>query len=244
VIAKSTVQATLGIVCLVLWTGSDSFAHEVLGVSSYYACQPTRARAFLRSPNPGAGNQDYPLTIVDAAGNPTGEHVVVITLQNSSDFDARVTAVGFAWPGVTSGFELVQLHRAYNELTTNTAGVRTGSVGPNDYALVPSLAIAQSHGDVNLSVRDDVRGVPGFPHTTLDFALVTGNSFSGGQPAKGLANDMIRYQVAFKGVLPSGSLDIESLLNDVYVRFRQVGSDGEGAETGIWRSLLPPVVCP
>ena len=244
---KSAIHATIGVVFIGLWGGGDSLAHEVVGVQSYYTCRPTLARAFLRSPNPGAGNQDYPLAVLDASGNPTGEHIVVISVQNSSDFDARVTAVGFAWPEAAGAFELVRLHRRYNELTTNNAGVRAGTIGPNDYTVVPSFVITQSPGDVELSVRQDVHGVPGFPHTTLAFALVTGNTFSGGQPGAGLAPDAVRHELAFKGVLPTGVtglLDIEGLLNDSYVRFRQVGWDGEGSETGIWRNLLPPVSCP
>ena len=73
-------------------------AHEIVGVQSYYRCQLTQARAFIRSPNPGPTNHDYPLVVVDGNGQPTGEYLVVMTLQNQSDFDARVTAVGFAWP--------------------------------------------------------------------------------------------------------------------------------------------------
>jgi hypothetical protein len=99
---------------------------------------------------------------------------------------------------------------------------------------------------VEFSVRLSVRGVPGFPHTSLDFALVTGNTFSGGEPEAGLANDNTRHQIAFKTTLPNGSglPLIETLLNDSYVRFRHVGLDAEGSETGIWRNLLPAVSCP
>lgn len=242
---KTAIPTALCVASIGLWTGGESLAHEVVGVPSFHACQPSRARAFLRSPNPGAGNRDYPLAVLDAAGTPTGEHVVVISVQNSSEFDARVTAVGFAWPGA-GAFELVQPYRAYNDLTINNAGVRTGTIGPNDYAVASSLLIGQPHGDVELSVRHDVHGVPGFPHTTLNFALVTGQTFAGGRPAYGLATDTVRHVIAFKGVLPAGGIgsrDIEGLLDDAYVRFRQVGAPGEGSETGIWRNLLPPVSC-
>lgn len=225
--------------------GAGLLAHEVVGVQSYYACASGHARAFLRSPNPGTGNRDFPLVVRDAAGDPTGEHIVVMTLQNSSAFDARVTAVGFAWAGDAGGFELVELNQSYNALTTNSAGVRTGSVQPGDFAVVPAVTITQPHGDVTFSVREDVQGVPVFPGTFLTFALVTGSTFAGGKPDAGLASGTVRYQFAFKGVLASdgGLPDIEELLNDAYVRFRQVGHGGEESDTGIWLNLLPPIVC-
>ena len=242
---KSVLQTTFGMALILLSGSAESLAHEVLGVQSHYSCQPTLARAFLRSPNPGAGNRDYPLVVIDAVGNPTGEYIVVITLDNQSEFDARMTAVGFAWPEA-SGFELVQLSRPYNNLTTNDNGTRTGTIGPSDYAVAPSFTISQPQGEVEFSIRENVHGVPGFPQTVLSFALVTGNTFSGGKPDEGLANDRSRHQIAIKGVLPTvtGLPQIEELLNAAYVRFRQVGWNGEGSDVGIWRNLLPPVACP
>ena len=243
---KSSIQVGFFMAFVGLGTGGTSLAHEVVGVQSYYACQLTRARAFLRSPNPGAGNRDYPLAVVDPAGSPTGEHIVVITIQNASDFDARLTALGFAWSSDGGSFDLVQLYRGYNDLTANNAGVRTGTIAPNDYAVVSAFTLVQAP-NVELSVRPGIQGVPGFPDTNLSFALATGNTFSGGRPTGGLATDGTRHQIAFKGVLPAGangSPDIEELLNRSYVRFRQVGADSDGAETGIWRNLLPPATCP
>jgi hypothetical protein len=236
---------TFGVALTLLSGGRQAAAHEIVGVQSYNRCQPTLARAFLRSPNPGTGNRDYPLVVIDASGDPTGEYVVVMTLQNQSDFDARATAVGFAWPEPASRFDLIQLYRPYNELTTNTNGTRTGAIGPNDYAVVPSFTISQSQNDMAFSTDRNVHGVPGFPHTVLSFALVTGRTFSGGNPNEGLASDAVRHQIAFKGMLSTGAglPQIEDLLNDAYVRFRRVGVDGEGSETGIWRNLLPPISC-
>lgn len=244
-VTKRILRVAFGVVLSVFGGISQSAAHEIVGVQSYYRCQPTLARAFIRSPNPGSTNHDYPLVVVDANGRPTGEYMVVITLQNQSDFDARVTAVGFDWPE-GAGFELVQLFRSYNQLTTNNNGTRTGVVGPNDYAAIPSLTIPQAQGDVALSIREDTVGVPGFARTALSVALVTGNTFAGGRPGDGLAVDGDRHQVAFKGVLPAatGLSPIETLLDDAYVRFRQVGLDGDGSETGVLRTLLPSVSCP
>jgi hypothetical protein len=243
---KAAVCTISGVALIVSGT-TGLLAHEINGVQSYYACQPTRARAFLRSPNPGAGNQDYPLVVLDRAGNPTGERIVVITVQNASDLDARLTAVGFAWAGAAGTFELVELFRSYNQLTTNVGGVRTGTIGPNDYAVVPSTVISQSHGLVEFSVRQDVQGIPLFPLTRLNVALVTGLTFAGGQPAGGLASDGVRHVIAIKGFLPppaQGVPDIEGLLNFSYVRFRQIGLFGDEADTGIWRELLPSISCP
>ena len=104
------ILCTIGVSILVLGLAAVPRAHEVQGVQSSYACQRDEAVAFLRSPNPGANNRDFPLEVVDVFGNPTGEHLVVITLENASAFDARVTAVGFAW-GTAGPFKLVELHR-------------------------------------------------------------------------------------------------------------------------------------
>jgi hypothetical protein len=239
---------TLSSVGLIVSATAGAVAHEIVGVQSHYTCQPELARAFLRSPNPGAGNQDYPLVVVDGAGNPTGEHIIVMTAQNASDFDARVMALGFAWEADRRSFALVELFRTYNQLTTNVNGVRTGTIGPSDYAVVPAVVFGQAHGDVAFSVGRAVGGVPGFPHTTLTLALVTGNTFAGGKPSDGLAPDAVRHVLAVKGVVPlpagaTGVPDIEGLLDASYVRFRQVGSEEDGSDTGIWRNLLPPVSC-
>ena len=91
---KSTVGALSAVALVVSSTAGPASAHEIVGVQSYYTCQFTQARAFLRSPNPGSTNQDFPLVVVDAAGQPTGEEIVVITVENASTLDGRVTAVG------------------------------------------------------------------------------------------------------------------------------------------------------
>jgi len=243
------IQRLLAVSLVVSVAAATAAGHEIVGVQSYYTCQANLARAFLRSPNPGAGNVDYPLVVVDAGGNPTGEDIMVMTIQNASSFDARVTSIGFDFPGDLGGYEFVQLHKSYNDLTTNAGGVRTGTAGPGDYTELESVSIGQSHGDVRFSIREDIHGVPGFPHTGLDFALATGKTFAGGRPGEGLATDSIRHLVAVKGFLPAdpdtGSLlEIEGLLNSSYVRFRQVGPNGDDNETGIWRNLLPPISCP
>lgn len=243
---KSVLYASLGVAFVAWSAGHEALAHEITGVQSYYACHASQATAFVRSPNPGSGNQDYPLVVLDERGRPTGEHIVVITLQNSSDFDARVTSLGFAWTGESGDFQLVQLGRTYNQLTNSTAGGRRGSAGPADYTVMRSIVSPSPIGDVEFAIRNDVHGVPGFPHTTLDFALVTGQTFSGGKPSDGLANDRLRHEIAFKGVLPKtvAASHIEDLLNDAYVRFRLVGSTGDGSDTGIFKSQLPPISCP
>ena len=247
--ARFLIQRLLAVSLVVSVAAVTAAGHEIVGVQSYYTCQANFARAFLRSPSPGAGNVDYPLVVVDAGGNPTGEHLMVMTIQNASSFDARVTAIGFSFPGDLEGYELVQLHKSYNDLTTNAGGVRTGTAGPGDYTELESVSIRQSHGDVQFSIREDIHGVPGFPHTGLDFALVTGKTFAGGKPGEGLAADSIRHLVATKGFLPvdpdtGNLLEIEGLLNYSYARFRQVGPSGDGNETGVWRNLLPPISCP
>jgi hypothetical protein len=239
---KSTVQAIALVALGITSMGRPALAHEIVGVQSYYSCQLTQARAFLRSPNPGATNQDFPLVVLDAAGQPTGERIVVLTVENASIFDGRVTAAGFAWGPDAAGFELVGLNRSYNALTTNIGGIRTGTIGPADYAGVASVEINQPQGVVEFAMGEDIAGVPEFPHTRLSAAIVTGGSFSGGRPGDGLATDGVRHLIAVKGVVPAG-VNIEQLLNDAYVRFRQIGVDGDGADTGVYRNLLPSVPC-
>jgi hypothetical protein len=254
-VAIKGILCITGVSSLVFGLAAAPRAHEVRGVQSSYACKRDEAVAFLRSPNPGADNRDFPLEVVDLFGNPTGEHIVVISLQNSSAFDARVTAVGFAW-GTTRPFKLVELHRGYNEFATSQVVVvgnrkitmRTGTIGPVDHDVVPSVTMAPSQPNVSFSMSGPVHGVPDFPHTFLSFALVTGQTFPGGKPDAGLDADGIRHQIAFRGVVPRRAddqtlPDIEELLNHVYVRFRQVGPAGAGSDTGIWNSLLPPA-CP
>jgi hypothetical protein len=125
-------------------------------------------------------------------------------IQNRSPFDARITAVGLDLPGDLSGFALVSPVGAGFEL------------------------------------ENEVGQVPEFPLATLDFALLTGRTFASGNPRDGLAPSTTPTQVCVSGPFPCDPSDpslfvpIETLLNDSFVRFKNVGANGDLSDVGVW----------
>lgn len=131
-------------------------------------------------------------------------------VQNRSPFDARITAVGFDLPGDLAGFALVSPVGAGFEL------------------------------------ENEVDQIPGFPLLTLDFALLTGRTFASGNPGDGLPRSTTPTQVCVSGPFPRDPADpslflpIEKLLDYSFVRFKNVGPNGESSDVGVWefRSVL------
>jgi hypothetical protein len=88
--------------------------------------------------------------------------------------------------------------------------------------------------------------IPGFPLVTLDFALLTGRTFASGNPQDGLPPSTTPTQVCISGPFPRDPADpslfmtIETLLNYSFVRFKNVGANGEFSDVGVWefRSVL------
>jgi len=108
---------------------------------------------------------------------------------------------------------------------------------PTGFALI-------SPTDSDFALGNEVGNVPFFPGVTLDFALLTHKTFASGNPHLGLARSPSPVQICVSGPFPSdpdGQLTlIETLLNYSYVRFKQVGPDGELDDVGIWERRLTP----
>lgn len=125
-------------------------------------------------------------------------------VQNRSPFDARITAVGLDLPGDLEGFALVSPVGAGFEL------------------------------------ENEVGQIPGFPLVTLDFALLTGRTFASGNPGDGLPPSTTPTQVCVSGPFPRDPADpslflpIEKLLDYSFVRFKNVGPNGESSDLGVW----------
>jgi hypothetical protein len=130
-------------------------------------------------------------------------------VQNRSPFDARITAVGLDLPGELTGFALVS------------------PVG------------------AGFDLENEVGQIPGFPLMSLDFALLTGRTFASGNPWAGLPPSTTPTQVCVSGPFPRDPADaslflpIEKLLDNSFVRFKNVGPNGDVSDVGVWE--LRPV---
>ncbi len=199
---NSTIAISLTL-CLTLVV---SYGHTIRGINNR-----TEATARLMSPNPAT--VDLPIKIPG-----TNLSIVCFKAQNTSPFDARITAIGFDFPGDFSGFELVD----------------PASVDPTNPA---SHVTLQSY--LNFSIENQAGPLPGFGCATLDFALQTGRNFKKGDPDAGLAPSSTATTFCVKGPFPQG-LSIEEILNYSFVRFQRVGPDGGESDVGIWEKLLHP----
>ena len=96
--------------------------------------------------------------------------------------------------------------------------------------------------DSEFRLENEVAHVPDFPHTILDFALLTGKTFPGGNPHDGLAPSATPTKFCVSGPFPRDAdgqfTQIETLLNYSFVRFKQVGPDSSLDDVGIWERLL------
>jgi hypothetical protein len=89
--------------------------------------------------------------------------------------------------------------------------------------------------DGDFRVLEGVTHVPGLPDVTLDFALVTGRTFGGGQPPLGLPPSSMLTTFCVSGPFPQ-DLAIERLLDRGVLRFQSVGADGELGDVAIWEN--------
>jgi len=151
-------------------------------------------------------------TIVNFAGNAnpalaTGTASITLTggsitgtLTNTSPNDARITGFGF---DIGPG---------------NIAGF----IGTPDPITTPA--------GVNFDFRDDALGnVPQFNSADLDFAYVTGPNpnFAGGFPNEGLAPQQM---LTFTVTGPFGVLTEAQIASGLFVRFQQVGPNGQSSD--------------
>ena len=181
------------------------YSHTIRGMSN-----PTLATARLSSPTTAI---DSPIQIPG-----TNLSIVCFKVQNTSLFDARISSIGFDFPGDFSGFELV-----------NPTSVDASN--PSAYVSVQSY--------LNYSIENQAGPLPGFSCANLDFALQTGKNFKKGNLDLGLAPSTTTTTFCVKGPFPRG-LTIEEILNYVFVRFQKVGPDGEESDVGIWEKLFHP----
>ena len=201
----SNVSLSLSVLAVGLCLSLTIGAHTIRGVND---CRLATAR--LSSPTTAV---DMPVPIPG-----TNLSIVCFKVQNTSPYDARITAIGFNLPGELRGFALI------DPASFNPAD-------PADHVTVESY--------LNFTLEDQLGHVPGFPGVKLDYALLTGNTFGGGRPKAGLAPSQTTTTFCVKGPFPAG-LSIEQLLNYSFVRFQRVGADGEQGDVGIWERLLPP----
>ena len=202
----STITVSVSL-SLALVMAYGAYGHTIRGIKN-----STQATARLSSPNP-APVVDMPIQIPN-----TKLTIILFKAQNTSPFDARITAIGFDFPGDFTGFELVD----------------PGSYDPNNPAGHVTL---QSY--LNFTIENETRPLPGFECATLDFALQTGKNFKKGKAEVGLAPSTTTTTFCVKGPFPKG-LSIEEILNYSFVRFERVGPDGVESDVGIWEKLLHP----
>lgn len=89
--------------------------------------------------------------------------------------------------------------------------------------------------DSDFHLIEQVSQVPGLPDATLDFALVTGRTFGGGRPNKGLAPSQTLTTFCVSGPFPQ-NVPIERLLDRGVLRLQRVGGDGELSDVAVWES--------
>lgn len=113
---------------------------------------------------------------------------------------------------------------------------------PTGFALVSPL-------NAGFHLIEQVTQVPGFRDVTLDFALVTGATFPGGQPNAGLAFHATEFtQFCVSGPFPRREITnmpgqyelipIEELLNTGVLRVQRVGPNGELGDVALWENQV------
>jgi hypothetical protein len=89
--------------------------------------------------------------------------------------------------------------------------------------------------DGSFRLIEDVGNVPELHDVTLDFALVTGRTFGGGQPNAGLAPSATLTTFCVSGPFPQ-DLPIERLLDGGVLRMQRVGENGAAGDLVVWEN--------
>jgi hypothetical protein len=89
--------------------------------------------------------------------------------------------------------------------------------------------------DSGFQLIEQVANVPELHDTVLDFALVTGRTFGGGQPGAGLAPSATLTTFCVSGPFPR-DLPIERLIDTGVLRMQRVGADGEAGDILVWEN--------
>ena len=126
----------------------------------------------------------------------------------------------------------------FNVQNRSPFDARITSVGLDLPGDLTGFALVSPVG-TGFELENEVGQIPGFPHVTLDFALLSGRTFASGNPADGLAPGSAPTQFCVSGPFPRDPSDptlflsIENLLNYSFVRFKHVGPEGDFADVGI-----------
>lgn len=137
-------------------------------------------------------------------------NTLTLTVINTSQFDARITGIGFDLPPIGNGSP-----SGINGFTGNVTFQPAG---------------------VDFEFSDaDLGNVPQFGNAVLDFGFITGSNFSGGNPNDGLPpgidpGDEATFVISGAGF---AGLTEEQICNAVFVRFQRVGADGQGSDVGV-----------
>lgn len=135
-------------------------------------------------------------------------NTLTFTITNTSPFDARITSIGFDLPPTGNA--------SNSGLDGFSGSVDSQPVG---------VSFVFSDGDLG--------NVNQFPSAVLDFGFLTGNNFSGGDPQEGLPgiapNNTATFTVSGAGF---AGLTEEQICNAIFVRFQQVGANGELSDVG------------
>lgn len=129
----------------------------------------------------------------------------------------------------------------------SVACFKVRNTSPHD-ALITAvgLELPGDYGDFNLvlpasstfHVDSSVSMKPFFDGRLLDFAFLTGPRFNSDSGTAGLPPSTQFTDMCVSGQFPAG-MTIETMLNYVFVRFTNVGPDGELRDIGIWE--LAPI---
>lgn len=143
-------------------------------------------------------------------------NTLTFTITNTSPFDARITGIGFDLPPAGNA-SASGLNGFTGNVTFQPAGV--------DFVFSDA----------------DLGNVPQFNSAVLDFGFLTGSNFSGGDPNDGLPpgippNNTASFSVS--GAAFAG-LTEEEICNAIFVRFQQVGADGEDSDVGVPGDPVP-----
>jgi hypothetical protein len=137
-------------------------------------------------------------------------NTLTFTVRNTSQFDARITGIGFDLP----------------------PGGNASASGLNGF----TGNVTFQPAGVGFSFTDTALGnVPQFNSAVLDFAFITGSNFAGGNPNDGLPpgidpGDEATFVVSGAGF---AGMTEEQICNAIFVRFQRVGANGELSDVGV-----------
>ena len=165
------------------------------------------------------GNTNGTLTtaIINCSFN-AQTNTLTFTVRNTSQFDARITGIGFDLPPAGNGSPS-GLNGFTGNVTFQPAGV--------------GFAFSDA----------DLGNVPQFNSTVLDFGFITGSNFAGGNPNDGLPpgidpGDEATFVVSGAGF---AGMTEGQICNAIFVRFQRVGANGQLSDVGVPTNTPEPM---